>query len=357
MSLLLSASKAARSAEEAKRPSSTEHLDAPTPACVTGGAVGVVGAAGRSPAKRHRRFAHARGYTLVELMVAVAIGLAVVLMGVVLHLHSGQQSRRVAAQVQLQTDGTLLVALLAQQLRLAGYSDLDAQGRPHFDGLAVRGCAGGFVDDAAAFDSLACRAAGSGSATRPQSLAIRHQADARATVQVDGGQPSNCVLEAIGPWAASSAQPGRSYPLADHRYFVEPDEDGTPTLYCRDMRANGTMGSKQALAAQVEDLRLRYAVTRAPTPADPAPDQVTAYLAADHPALGTDAAGWRRVVGIQLCVVLRSATPVETRNTTALPYPDCDDRQRLSTDGRLRQALRTTVFLHNLRPARAQDGA
>lgn len=295
------------------------------------------------------------GLSLVELLLSSAIGLALVLLAVQVYVSTGQPVRRTAAQVQLHTDGAMTLNLLAQQLRLAGLSELDAQGTAQFQGLAVRGCASAFADTAAAFDALACKA--STGDVRPHAFAIRHQADAHVTVPVNSDQPSNCVLEGIAAWATSSADSTVRYPLADQRYFIEPDEDGIPTLYCRGMRDVGTMGSKQAIASQVEDMRVLYAVTRLPEPSDPQPGQITAYVRADDPALAGTADRWRRVVGMSLCIVVRSASTVNTLQQSPEPYVDCDGQTQPSTDGRLRRSFRTTVFFHAVQPSLDAAGA
>ena len=302
------------------------------------------------PSQHHRHARHRQaGTSLVELLLSSAIGLALVLLAVQVYVITGQPVRRVAAQVQLHSDGAMTLQLLAQQMRLAGLSELDDQGTPHFQGLAVRGCAGAFAETGATFDALACKAS-TGDA-RPHAFAIRHQADVHVTVPMGTDQPSNCVLEGIAAWATSSADGALRYALADQRYFIEPDEDGVPTLYCRGMRDAGVMGSKQALASQVEDMRVLYAVTRLPDGSEPQPAQVTAYVRADDAALGATAERWRRVIGMSLCIVVRSALPVAGAQQTPESYLDCDGQPQQALDGRLRRSFRTTVFFHALRPA------
>lgn len=289
------------------------------------------------------------GVSLVELLLSSAIGLTLVLLAVQLYTSTGQPVRRITAQVQLHSDGMMTLQLLAQQLRLAGLSDIDAQGTSHFQGVAVRGCAGAFADSSAAFDTLACKTS-TGDA-RPHAFAIRHQADVHVTTPVGTDQPSNCVLEGIAAWATSSADGALRYALADQRYFIEPDEDGIPTLYCRGLRDAGTMGSKQAIAAQVEDMRVLYAMTRLPDASAAQPAQITAYVRANDPALGTAAERWRRVLGMSLCIVVRSASPVTGLQQTPEGYLDCDGQTQQAVDGRLRRSFRTTVFFRALRPS------
>ncbi|WP_295523749.1 PilW family protein [uncultured Pseudacidovorax sp.] len=301
--------------------------------------------------QKHPRRAPQRqeGASLVELLLGAALGLTLVLLAVQVYVSTGQPVRRIAAQVQLYSDGAMTLQLLAQQLRLTGLSELDDQGNPHFQGLAVRGCAGAFADTSAAFDALACKAPTADA--RPHAFAIRHQADAHVTVPVGADQPSNCVLEGIAAWATSSADSAVRYPLADQRYFIEPDEDGVPTLYCRGMRDAGVMGSKQAIASQVEDMRVSYAVTKLPDASEPQPVQVTAYVRADDPALGAASERWRRVIGMSLCIVVRSASPVIGAQQPPEPYVDCDGQPQQAKDGRLRRSFRMTAFFHALRPA------
>ena len=54
---------------------------------------------------------------------------------------------------------------------------------------------------------------------------------------------------------------------------------------------------------------------------------------------------------MSLCIVVRSASTVNTLQQSPEPYVDCDGQTQPSIDGRLRRSFRTTVFFHALRPS------
>lgn len=301
------------------------------------------------------------GVTLVELLVAMVLGIFLVGAVGIIYVSTSTGSRSSTLESQMNEDATLALELLQQQLRLAGYSTLDKDddNKRRFYGLAVRGCEGGFQTNAdggtTAFGSLSC----TDNDSAPDSLAIRYQATLLNSQEVDDGgvkYPDNCSHNAIRNWVAGATEGSTaSIALADNRYYIANDaNDSVPTLHCRgrDGSAGDGFSNATALVPNIEDMQVLFAVTRQPVDDEPLPHQVTAYLTAEEVDDLTD--GWTRVAAVQVCLLARSAQPAPrgaNSNDELGFYRDCAGNDQTSDDRYLRRAYVTTVQLRNVRPA------
>ncbi|WP_084383489.1 PilW family protein [Hydrogenophaga flava] len=341
-----------------------------------------------------------QGLSLVELMVALTIGLF--LMGAVgiIYVNTATTSRGSTLESQMNEDAALALELLQQQIRLAGFSNVDASGNRLFPGQAIRGCDGdadatdvgsAFDDNDAAFSALACNDGG----TRPDAFAVRYEASLLNSQAVnDAGvqRPGNCAHEGITAWNALAEGASSATPmlLADNRYYIKNDEnnENAPTLYCQG-RTGAGFGNETALIPNIEDMQVQYAVTAFPTVGDPLPHQVAGYANSTEATDETDASpafpaledlaipvgtpaginNWSRVAALRVCLLARSARPVPTGDnpigsanadgTTATAglgtYIDCNGVSRTATDRFVRRAYVTTIQLRNMRPGLPRD--
>ncbi|MDO5691696.1 MAG: PilW family protein [Pseudomonadota bacterium] len=274
-----------------------------------------------------------RGFSLIELMISLAIGLLILAAVAVVYQSSSRTSRISESDTTLNEEGLIALSILQQQLRQAGYfrpSGAGGNDPRNFTGAAIRACDGGFVVKNAAFDALACNG-GTGS----DAIAIRYEANAFNTVQ-SGGNPVNCTGAAIATGFASNNR-GTPFTMADNRYFI-----GNNNLSCQGATSPLTFdNAAQALMANVEDLQLRFGVT---TTADFNDNQIIDYLNASEIA----DADWGRVVSVQICVLMHSTRQSNRDLTeTAQAYRDCRGRETTSTDGLTRRSYITTVALRN----------
>jgi type IV pilus assembly protein PilW len=312
---------------------------------------------------RPNRFSQ-RGFSLVELMVGMTIGLF--LMGAVgmIYVNTATSSRASTLESQMNEDAALALELLQQQIRLAGFSNVNASGARLFPGRPILGCDGGFTANGAgtAFQALACNAAVAG----PDALAVRYEASVLNShpVTTAGGLPGNCAHEGLNNWNALAAGEGaavNNIALADNRYYIANDADGTPSLFCQG-RVGGAgagptgsgFGNATALIPNIEDMQLQFAVTFLPTVGNPIPHQVAGYVDASHAVLGATAANWSRVAAIRLCLLARSSRPVPVGDNSVTDlgtYRDCNGAPQTVTDRFVRRAYVTTIQLRNMRPA------
>ena len=308
-----------------------------------------------------------RGLSLIELMVAMTIGLFLMGAVVIIYVNTSTTSRGSTLESQMNEDASLALEVLQQQIRLAGFSSVDASGARVFPGRAVFGCDGLFSDlsppsplpSAVAFENLACTNAG------PDALAVRYEATVLNSQPVTNAAgatvPSNCANQGIGAWNAQAEGAASATPLslADNRYYIANDADGTPSLFCRG-RTGAGFGAAIALIPNIEDMQIQYAVTALPTAGNPIPHQVAGYVAANNVALGATAANWSRVAAIRICLLARTAqtAPTGDNNTSDLgQYVDCNGAVQTNTDRRLRRAYVTTIQLRNMRPGLPADYA
>lgn len=287
----------------------------------------------RSPSlmRVHGRQTHApNGFSFVELLVGLAIGLAVISSGLTLYLNSGRSYRDTHALTQMTEDASVALAILRTQIALAGYSNpsgLDSEGRlmRPFSAQSLFGCTGGITSGSigsAELTQLACQ----NDPDAPDALVVRYEADTRNTLPTSAGVPTDCL-------GNSAPKPEGTYHLADNRYFVQQN-----TLSCR---GNGHTVS-QPLVDHVVDLDLLYGVT------DEDQQGNTRYLSAQSLSAGTappsQAPLWRRVRAIRVCVLMRSETPLLDASST---YHDCRGQVRTAPDRHLYRAFSTTVHLPN----------
>lgn len=339
----------------------------------------------RLPSRRAQQ-----GLSLVELMVALTIGIFLLGAVGIIYVNTTTTSRSSTLESQMNEDAAVALELLQQQIRLTGFSNVDGGGNRLFPAQAIRGCDGGFANTAASFVDVAtpplltCN-----NGNGPDALAVRYEASLLNSQTVnDAGvqRPGNCVHEGIQPWNALAEGASSATPmlLADNRYFIGNDADGTPSLFCQG-RTGAGFGIATALIPNIEDMQIQYAVTELPRVGNPVPHQVNGYAngsvaSATVPAVdaltiraGTPATinNWSRVAAVRICLLARSAAPVPagdnpigTANadgTTLTPglgtYLDCNGVSRTVTDRRLRRAYVTTIQLRNLRPGLPADYA
>jgi len=283
------------------------------------------------------------GFTLVEAMVALALGLFVVGLASLVALQAARTARFGALGSQMNEEAALALDLLRHQLELAGFAEPRPGEQPAQAGPFVWGCERGWgnpTGDRAAAGT--CAQGGKGS----DAIAVLFEANTRNSPQLPAsGQgaetPANCGNRGIG------VVNGRH--LAEHRFHIGTDVDQNPALYCLG-RVGPGFGPPTALVPNIERLRLRYAITRPVRPGEALPQQVTAFVPAS--ALHA-AADWARVAAVEVCVLVRSEWPAPAGD---LPpqlltrHRDCEGRLQTASDGRLRRAYRTLVVLPNLRP-------
>jgi type IV pilus assembly protein PilW len=329
-----------------------------------------------------------QGFSLIELMVSLTIGLIIAIAGFAAYLGIASASKMAEAQGRMNEDAQAALIILTQQLRMAG-SNPDKTNRvdnsnptlssrrnpsylptPTYAGYAlqpttftlssftIRGCDGAFSNIQAAtdIDHLTC---GSGINTLPDSIAVSYEADifntipTAPTIPATTRFPTDCLGKQLTTITATlptvvagvSTPTDVTYAFVDNRFYIGLYAS-IPSLYCK---GNGLNSTAQPLVENVEDLQFIYGITAVgPT--------VAGYLRADQllsnaylSLLPDDAARWGKVVTVRICVLVRSASPVVSDAMSAR-YNKCDGTlEAAPPDLRLRRAYSATVVLRNRR--------
>jgi len=317
-----------------------------------------------TPIQRHRGQRRDAGFSLIELLISITIGMVIVGAALSAYLGSADSGRIASAESRMNEDAQAALDLLAQQIRMAGNNPkrpnytLAAPRNPITNTFSLRGCEGTFTNittvgatpAAADINALTCTAG-----TTPHSIAVSYEADTFNTIPTSTGVPTDCMGVSLPSQTASVTQitsPTTTAPSnvtfyeADNRYYVATSAtSGRPSLYCR---GNGVGGSPQPLVENVEDLRFSFGTAPA------ASGGVAGYLTATQldpnnavVALPTPQERWARVMTVRICVVARSESPV-VPDAASAGYIKCDGTvETAPPDLRLRRAYFTTVTLRN----------
>ncbi|MBC3807757.1 PilW family protein [Undibacterium seohonense] len=324
-----------------------------------------------------------QGRTIVEIMIALTIGMVILVAISSLFIGNRQLFRANDDKTRLDEEGRLALNIMATQVRMAGYGTLlssdegvssqdpasymarmpvshssytvpPVPGAPPQPNNAIRGCANGFADPAADINSIAC-AAGSTS----DAFLVRRDVDQRSTQIATGGAlNTDCLGAAVvlsPPIPPTGKERGGVGPYfrIENRFFVRVNPvTGNPELYCQG-NGNTLTGASfanpaQPIAENVEMMKIRYGISSiVPAPLQVVDQFVTADFINAMP--NTFAAGgvhpWDRVVSLRICIVMRTANDfVATRPQT---YRNCDDQQVLAPDRRLRGVFSTTIAIRN----------
>jgi len=277
-----------------------------------------------------------RGFTLVELMISMVIGLVVMGAVYAAYLASASSTRSSRAVAQMTEDATVAINILRGYLAEGGYSRPVAPassgtGLARAAGTApdkwLFGCQHGFSDLTAAMADLACDTS---AADAPPAVAVAFEANKENSVTtVSGGTtyPTDCLGAALKT-PVTGAYP---YTLSYSRFYVKDNE-----LYC--LGSGSTAG--QPLVENIYDMQITYGVGGA---AAPDTTRVVTYKDAD----GVTALGpWSRVLSVRICLVVRSEDVVAEAPDT---YQGCDAFAApvAAPDKHLYRAFVSTIVLHN----------
>jgi type IV pilus assembly protein PilW len=307
-----------------------------------------------NPRHRHRSL-RMRGRTLIELMIAITIGIVILGALIAVYLATGTSGRQATAVSRMNEDAAIAFSLINSQLRMAGFS-IPRKGVPpggamvdgvlisqpdrNFIGAGLRACDHGFTSSTVAFNALAC-ASGS---TSGAAFAVRFEgADPAGTDGFRFLLPPNldCLGQTVQSTEFTMGSLNVSYPLVESRFSVATNaSSGTSDLSCAGI-GNGFVN--QPMLQNVADMRLRFGIA-----ADGASSKVEQYLntAAAVDALGgSDDQNWSRVVTVRLCLLMRSAlaSPADVGSS----YINCDGATATATAGFIRRSYVQTVAVRN----------
>ncbi|QGZ62199.1 PilW family protein [Paraburkholderia acidisoli] len=260
------------------------------------------------------------GHTLLELTIAVALGLVVVLGALAAYRSQRQAFAAATDAARVHDAGMNALTLIGEQLQMAGF--VAAEVTAPLSGPAIFGCAAG---RAVGTDAVpVCEAL----SNRSDGVAVRYRGDAVSTWSATSGQATDCLGQAVGAAGSTEAE------IVNRFHAKASSSTGEPELYCE---GSGKVGTAQPLVEGVERLRLRYWLAGA-------------AQAVEASALAREQ--WSAVVAVDVCVLVRGA-PLPLPLPQRTRYVDCEGAQASGTDGRARHAFWRHVVLRNAMAAQS----
>ncbi len=287
-----------------------------------------------------------RGLSLVELLIATALGLAVTGIVLFLYLSGVIGHRQASALARMTLDAQMALATLSRDIQMAGHVEshqlllarggLPARlGQPQAIARPVFGCESGFADLGAAMGVTACAPGGT------SALEVSFEATPDTTpVAEDGaddpGRPTDCLGTRIG--ATTPDGTSLSLALVSHRYYLDTPAgaDGRRSLYC----ASTAGPTRQPLVEGVAEMQLRYGVAPGWSVDPPDTRRARRYVRADQ------VGNWSEVVSVRICLLMRSAEAVHPRGE-APRYLGCDGVRQTAPDLHLYRAFHATATVRN----------
>lgn len=287
------------------------------------------------------------GLSLIELLVGLAIGMVLAIVGSTIYLYSKNSYNAATETSQMEENGRFALNLLSKYIQSAGFVMVDgASNLPQgpIDNK-LTGCDLGFVNPTtpASLADLACRTATPAGELPSASIALFAETDAYS---LSGAtyQGFDCVGMSAIPITLTTGtvvNEVRSY------FVVTRTNVQTPTgtvpmgqLTCvsdRTPAAGAASFQSQPLIPGVEQLAFTYLL---PSAADPN----TAQNASTATAV-TAASQWAAVLAVDVCVLTKSIQP--GGNDTGTTYTDCYGNAIAAATGESYRTFRTTVRLRN----------
>lgn len=291
------------------------------------------------PASRAR----SRGFSIIEIMISMIIGLVVVGAVLVSYIGSGQTNKLQAAYSEMNENAQIGLAVMRQDLLLAGYAQgtrtqtvagVKSFGKT-FATRPIFGCATGFT----AANSIGTVTCGTGGGNV---IEMSYEADLVNSIP-SGSYPSDCLGNSLQYVGQTVVVGGNSitYYETHNRYYLAVSATGRSELHCASAAktAGGAAISGQPLVDNVENMQILYGEVGAA-----GSRQIVRYVDA------STVADWQNIISVRLCLLMRSAEPVlSSEDTTAgaSSYLDCSSTSQTSSDRYIRRAYFMTTTLRN----------
>jgi type IV pilus assembly protein PilW len=274
----------------------------------------------------------ARGLTLIELLVALAVGLIITIAAASLFIFAQQSFRINDDRTRILENGRLVMDLLTRNIRMAAALDLRPyQGNAQGGGEETVGTFAGFT--------LGAGLLGIEGNAQPDSLAIVYESIDQWNAALLTG--SDCLAQRIGANGLGDVV---------NTYAVD---TVTQQLTCS---GSGAPGNTQPIVGSVADLQLQYSFV-------PGWDRVDRPKGDAAPAVqvvNADAVtNWGAVRAVHVCVDIVSAEPnsLNQGQTNGItPGLNCRG-QPFADDNRVHRLFRSVVAVRNFMPGNTISGA
>ncbi len=261
--------------------------------------------------KAHSQKNYHRGFSLLEVFVAIAISMILMAGVLQVYLNSKNSYNLQAGFSQLQEDGRFVENYIVRILRLGGYRSPPGQTNNFPDITSIFTAASPYV-------SGTHNTGPNGSDT----LVIRYQGSGNGT-----GTPDGSIVDCLN-------QPADSGTLVTNTFSITANNE----LQCQAQNANAaTPNNTQILLSGVENFQVLYGEDLT---GDFSADR---YVNASYPFLN-----WSDVVSLRVSMILRSANQVSRFRENPTFYMLGTSYTPAAADNYLRNQLTFTIVLRNL---------
>lgn len=273
------------------------------------------------------------GFTLIELMVSVTIGLILMLFLSSLYFNSKSSSRLNDDNARIQEDGRFALNLIGHNLAQAGYgnmltgntTDFPPATSPTLTGLM--GCDNGFVTPITATPPTC-----GGTDSTDSAFAVSYISEPYdATNSPISGAGTDCSgAQATG---ATSTQGG-----AITNSFYR--DSTTSILYCQ-----GNAGTAQKILSNVDKMKVTYGIDTAAN-YSPTKQNGSASDAGTADNNDNNKVGWDRVITATVCLEIHSTNNVVS-SSAGQTYTNCDGTSVTASDYLLHTTMTQVFTLRN----------
>jgi type IV pilus assembly protein PilW len=310
------------------------------------------------------RYRSARGFSLVELLIAVAINMVVVIAASYLYLGTRESQRAATEKAGLYETGKFALDVMGRDLENAGFfpayraesaSVVNVVG-VYFNPVASTPTAfnaGVFGCDDQRFNPTTSTCVANPTGITADTLVINYfTIDAFG---LDVGQRGDCQRQNVGNDATNTSRIGSGtntspfigtpptrplfvsnrYTLTPANLKIEGNAIATSGLACNGNGINPQGTTYQPMIAGIEQMRFRYGVFNTEDTQQPAQFLTAANVTASgNVALfGADRSGWQRVSSVRICLLVRTMETVRRQGVTSYTLEDCDGTSQTYTDG------------------------
>lgn len=274
----------------------------------------------------------ARGFSLVELLISLAIGLAMLLFVSDLFLRSKGGYDLHEEYGRLQQEARLAMALIGRNLSQAGFGRplaLGARLQTSFTGRAFFACDDGFGQPERPGPGDCASGGGNGGRS---AFEVSYVVEGAVNSQTGAG--TDCNGQSVPRNAAGER-------IVLNRFYLKPVAGGGFALYCT---GNGNPIGQPVLG-NVEAMQLTYGVADANAgPGGGRPNRLLARADAVRQHEAADGEPFASVVSVGLCLQTVGSYRVSGQPQS---FVDCQGRRQVANDRRIRSVLRGVFALRN----------
>jgi len=287
----------------------------------------------------HRR--NMRGFTLIELMVSVTIGLILLLFLSSLYFNSRASSRLNDDNARIQEDGRYALSLIGRNLMQAGFGHMQTGNTTDFPPQSptelaklkgLTGCSYGFATPLAKLPTCAAVPVPAPSSIGgPSAFTVAYTSEPYSDATNISGAGTDC--SGTQAFNATSTQGG----VVINSFYLD---SATKTLYCKGYAGAGT---PQPILSNVDNMLVTYGIDTGNRYAPTKSTTDAAEAGAADAINGNNKVGWDRVVTVTVCLEMHSTNNVVT-GSTGQSYYKCNATTPTVASDRLLHTTMTRVF-------------